>query len=161
MIRLALTTLTALACLAGCRTSSPPGTSLPAARTSRASADICAVRSPCSDIPPPTDEEVAACVAVFDDASPCRDENAALLACSLGATRCTDSGALDEAASLEALEAACREVQSDFERCCEGVEESLHCELLETSDEGEPDASEPRDLQGPPSAEPATGETTT
>jgi hypothetical protein len=123
--------------LVACRTSRPPqGTATPELNAA-SSGDICAVRAACADLPEPSTEEVDACVAFFEDHSPCREENAQLFACSLRATRCTEAGGLDEAASLDALESECGETQRRLERCCEGGVESVHCEMLDEEDEAE------------------------
>ncbi len=146
--------------LTACSASTPDAPATSPDRPPEHAAEICAVRSPCPALPEPTAEEVDQCVAVFADlAAPCRVENAALFVCSLRATRCTGAGELDEATSLEALEANCGEAQVRFERCCEGAGESVHCELLKAEEDAEgPPVEAPS--EDAPGEGPASGETT-
>jgi hypothetical protein len=130
LLRLSLVTSAALGAL-GCATAPSGQASGSSADATETPAAICAVRSPCGAVVPPTAEEVAACEAVFGDLeAPCRAENAALFVCSLRVARCTDAGEIDEEASVAALEAECLEAQVRFEQCCAEGDESVHCELL-------------------------------
>lgn len=159
--------LTFLAALAvthlGCATTPRPTQAdhAPAADVPEAAAGICAVRSPCAAVAPPTAEEVGLCEAVFGDLeAPCRAENAALFVCSLRAARCSAEGEIDEDASLAALEAHCLAAQADFETCCEAAEDSVHCELLrqEAEEPGEAPAGDAQpDSAGPGAATPPAG----
>lgn len=95
-------------------------------------AELCTLKMPCGDGAQSADDRDA-CIQRLSGAAgdPCLTAMTALKSCVTETTKCTASGAIDEAASLAAMEQSCATQNDKLGACCEANPSSLFCEHAE------------------------------